>query len=207
MKTRHQWAVLAFLAGFAGMNAQVTETKSGNIFIGKAAGKNETGNNSLYIDNTNSRTPLIWGSFNPNNRQVKLNGKTGIGDVKSFPVNNPLYANYKLFVTGGILTDEMRVKLSSGGTWPDYVFTKEYQLPTLEQVEAHINEKGHLINVPSAAEVESDGINVADMVTVQQEKIEELTLYVIAQNNINKQQATEIAELKAMVKALTEKTK
>lgn len=205
MKKIYHCAAITFFIGTVTANAQITETKNGNIFIGKATGKNETGSNQLYVDNTNSRTPLIWGNFNQNNRQVKLNGRTGIGDVKSFPTDNPLYANYKLFVTGGILTDELRVKLSSGGTWPDYVFKEGYQLPTLEQVEGHIRENGHLMNVPPAQAIEADGINIGNMVTIQQEKIEELTLYIIAQNNVNKQQAAEIAELKTMIKALAEK--
>jgi hypothetical protein len=45
----------------------------------------------------------------------------------------------------------------------------------LQQVEQHIQEKGYLPNMPSAAEVEKDGIAMADMITRQQEKIEELT--------------------------------
>lgn len=51
---------------------------------------------------------------------------------------------------------------------------------SLHQVEQHIQEKGYLPNMPSAAEVEKDGIAMADMITRQQEKIEELTLYIIA---------------------------
>lgn len=36
---------------------------SGNIFLGYQAGYNETGNNKLYIENSNSATPLIGGDF------------------------------------------------------------------------------------------------------------------------------------------------
>ena len=49
----------------------------------------------------------------------------------------------------------------------------------LQEVEQHIQEKGHLPNMPSAAEVEKDGIAVGDIIKRQQEKIEELTLYLI----------------------------
>ena len=59
---------------------------------------------------------MIWGDFAAS--QLKLNGKVGIGAVGVYPTN-PLYTNYKLFVTGGILTDEIRVKLSASGTWAD----------------------------------------------------------------------------------------
>ncbi len=47
-------------------------TGSGNIFIGTEAGANETGSNKLYIDNTNTNTPLIGGDFQ--NNQVTING-------------------------------------------------------------------------------------------------------------------------------------
>lgn len=150
-----------------------------NVMIGKASGYYETGDNKLYIANTDTTTPLVWGDFAAS--QLKLNGKVGIGNVTTYPTN-ALYANYKLFVTGGILTDEVRVALSSAGTWADYVFAKDYDLKSISEVEKFIDENGHLPNVPSAAQVKEEGINVADMARIQQEKIEELMLYIIQQN-------------------------
>ncbi len=85
---------------------------------------------------------------------------------------------YRLFVQGGILTDELLVQTG----WADYVFRKNYALPTLFDVEKHIAEKGHLPNVPSEKEVEENGLNVGKMAVTQQEKIEELFLYVIQLN-------------------------
>jgi len=55
----------------AGRGTQ-THNKSGNIFIGYQAGYNEVGDNKLYIENSNSATPLIWGDFSTND--VKING-------------------------------------------------------------------------------------------------------------------------------------
>ena len=52
-------------------------TGSGNVFLGFGSGENETGSNLLYIDNTNTSTPLIWGDFNSN--LVQVNGDLGIG--------------------------------------------------------------------------------------------------------------------------------
>lgn len=112
--------------------------------------------------------------------KIQTDGKVGIG-VKYFPTAE--YAsNYKLFVTGGILTDELRVFLSSSDSWPDYVFARDYDLKPLSEVEKFIDENGHLPNVPSATQVKEEGINVADMTRIQQEKIEELMLYIIQQN-------------------------
>lgn len=166
-----------------------------NVMIGHQSGQNETGSNKLYISNSNTTTPLIWGDFAAS--QLKLNGKVGVGNVSAFPTNT-LYDNYKLFVTGGILTDEIRVALSASGNWPDYVFAKNYKLQPLCELESFIKNNGHLPNVLSAKEVKADGINVGEMARIQQEKIEELTLYLIQQNK-------EIEELKAQVKTILSK--
>ncbi|MGX1931319.1 hypothetical protein [Flagellimonas sp. 2504JD4-2] len=82
---------------------------------------------------------------------------------------------YKLAVNGSIRAKEVKVETN----WADYVFEADYDLPTLEEVEKHIQEKGHLINIPSAKEVEENGIQLGEMNKLLLEKIEELTLYVI----------------------------
>uniref|UniRef100_A0A6H1ZTI9 Putative tail protein n=1 Tax=viral metagenome TaxID=1070528 RepID=A0A6H1ZTI9_9ZZZZ len=56
-----------------------SSTGSGNIFIGYQAGYNETGSNKLYIDNSNTTAPLIYGDFDGN--IVTINGNVGIGTV------------------------------------------------------------------------------------------------------------------------------
>ncbi|OFX58342.1 MAG: hypothetical protein A2046_14820 [Bacteroidetes bacterium GWA2_30_7] len=45
---------------------------SGNLFLGYTAGYNELGSGKLYIDNSNTSTPLIYGDFSTNN--VIVNG-------------------------------------------------------------------------------------------------------------------------------------
>jgi hypothetical protein len=64
-------------------------------------------------------------------------------------------------------------------TWPDYVFSKEYELKPLSEVAQFIEAKGHLPNIPSEKEILEKGINVSEMQQLQMEKIEELTLYLI----------------------------
>ncbi len=80
---------------------------------------------------------------------------------------------------GKIFAKEVEVKTN---VWADYVFDKDYNLKSLAEVEKYITEKGHLPNIPSAAEVIEKGINVAEMDVKLLEKIEELTLYTIEQN-------------------------
>jgi hypothetical protein len=165
---------------FLGTSTGKFTNGAGNVFLGSfAGGTTVLESNKLFIDNTNTATPLIWGDFA--NDLLKMNGKVGIGAVTTFPTlaGTVNVSNYKLFVTGGILTDEVRVNLSAGGTWADYVFSKDYKLPTLQEVEKQIQTKGHLANVPSANEIKENGIALGEMAKIQQEKIEELTLYII----------------------------
>ncbi len=63
-----------FLGNDAGYNVV---TGAGNLFLGYQAGYNETGSNKLYIDNSNTSSPLIWGDFSTN--VVNFNGNVGIG--------------------------------------------------------------------------------------------------------------------------------
>jgi hypothetical protein len=102
---------------------------------------------------------------------------------------------------GKIKAKEVEVKAN---VWADYVFKKEYQLRSLEDVEKHINEKGHLPNIPTAQEVLENGINVAEMNSKLLEKIEELTLYSIEQNKQLKFQAEEIKMLRKQSEELQE---
>ncbi|MFD2602541.1 hypothetical protein [Flavobacterium suzhouense] len=177
--------------GYAAGN---NNTGSNNVFIGKGAGTNSVGSDLLFIDNTSTSTPLIWGNFAAD--QLKLNGKVGIGGVTTFPATagSINVNNYKLFVNGGVLATEVRVATS----WADYVFEDTYPLLSLKEVECFIDKNGHLPNVPSAKQVETDGISIGEMAKIQQEKIEELTLYLI-------QQQKEIDELKAQMKQILAK--
>jgi hypothetical protein len=84
---------------------------------------------------------------------------------------------YKLNVGGKIIAEEVRVQLQT--SWPDYVFSKNYNLLPLENVAQFIADNNHLPNVPPAAEVEKSGISLGEMQGKLMEKIEELTLYLI----------------------------
>lgn len=86
---------------------------------------------------------------------------------------------FALAVGGKIISEEVNVQLQ--GDWPDYVFTTWYDLPSLKEVQEHIDEKGHLINVPSAIEVAENGIEIGEMNRLLVEKLEELTLYILEQ--------------------------
>ncbi|SNY94077.1 fibronectin type III domain-containing protein [Flagellimonas pacifica] len=110
------------------------------------------------------------------------------GSVASYTGNvaigtSSVPSGYKLAVDGHIRTREIRVDQD---TWPDYVFKEGYDLPTLKEVEKYIKEKGHLPNIPSAKEVETNGVELGEMNKLLLEKVEELTLYIIKQENSHK---------------------
>ncbi|KZS40255.1 hypothetical protein AWE51_04680 [Aquimarina aggregata] len=121
---------------------------------------------------------------------INKSGSVGIGtrDTKG----------YRLAVVGKVVAEEVKVALYN--TWPDYVFEENYELPTLKEVEIHIQEKGHLPNIPSAKKVEKEGIQLGEMNAKLLQKIEELTLYIIAQNKKTEQLQKEVALLKQKIK-------
>ncbi len=112
-------------------------------------------------------------------------------------------AGYKLRVQGKIIAEELRVQLT--GTWPDYVFAKDYKLPSLESLEQYIANNQHLPNVPAAAEVEKSGIAIGEMQTKMMEKIEELTLYILEMNKKNEGMATKMELMQKEIERLKKK--
>lgn len=173
-------------AGFSGTAGD------GNVFLGNNAGSTEMGSNKLYIANSNTANPLIKGDFTAN--QLVFNGKVGVS-TSTFPtsVGGANVSTYTLFVKGGILTEEVRIRTG----WADYVFQPGYQLRDLGSVEKYIKENGHLPNVPSAKTVEDQGLSLGEIAKIQQEKIEELTLHLIEINKKLTAQEEEITKLKA----------
>ena len=240
--------------GYSAGRGASGNNKSGNIFIGHKAGYSESGSNKLYIHNSESSTPLIYGDFS--SLKLGFNAQTGIGTtnpIGNFQVHDPdshhnvmyltpmsntgdsssiffaedddaetgmywMYdgygnrmelrgktsygsfgphilikrnsgdiaiggenfaAGYKLSIEGKVICEEVRVSLNED--WPDYVFGDDYSLLPITALEKHINEKGHLPNIPAAEEIQSSGIELGEMQRLMMEKIEELSLYIIQQ--------------------------
>ncbi len=106
--------------------------------------------------------------------RLTADGKAQIGDVST--ASN----DYKLFVEKGILTEEILVE--STNDWPDYVFENDYKIKTLKEVESFIKTNGHLPNTPNAKDIAENGLRLKETTFNQQEKIEELFLYIIEMN-------------------------
>ncbi len=105
-----------------------------------------------------------------NNGMVRINNSLQIG-TRNIPTG------YNLSVDGKIICNELKVRLSNA--WPDYVFEKNYELKSIDELDQFIKQNKHLPNIPSAKEVEANGIDIGEMNRKLIEKVEELTLYVI----------------------------
>jgi len=100
---------------------------------------------------------------------------------------------YVAAINGKLIATEVRVALQS--SWPDYVFGNDYSLMSIQQLEENIKANNHLPGLPSACEVEENGIHLGEMQTKIVEKLEESHLYII-------QLQKQIDELKAQVNEL-----
>lgn len=129
---------------------------------------------------------------------------TNVGSEPTFTINNGTghaliaYSNagakiLQLEDNGMMRARQIKVDEVS---WPDYVFDNTYKLPKLKDVAKFIDKNHHLPGVPSASEIESDGLNLGDMQKIQMQKIEELTLYLIEMEKRIEVLEKENAELK-----------
>ena len=84
---------------------------------------------------------------------------------------------YKMAIDGQLIVEEVRVELSD--SWPDYVFSRDYDLPTIQEIQEYIRKNRHLPNIPPASEVEANGIALGEMSKLILEKIEESTRYIL----------------------------
>lgn len=122
---------------------------------------------------------------------VTNEGNVGIGATDT--------KGYKLAVNGsGAFT---RVVVKAYNNWPDFVFHKDYELPTLQQVEQYVTEHQHLPGIPSAGEVAAAGVDLGDMNQKLLQKIEEQMLYIIEMNKKVELLTNEVKDLKEKVAA------
>ncbi len=104
-----------------------------------------------------------------------------------------LPSGYSFSVNGSAIATSVTVKLNSA--WPDYVFKKDYQLPSLQEVKAYIDQNQHLPEIPSEQQIAKEGLNLGEMNKLLMKKVEELTLYLIEKDKEKEEQAAINREL------------
>jgi hypothetical protein len=130
----------------------------------------------LYLQNEGGNVSIGDPTFFNSSHRLGVEGNLVVtGAIRIGTTVGP--GGYKLAVDGKAICTELLVRLVPN--WPDYVFSKDYKLPELNDVENFINKNNHLPGIPSAKTIEANGMNVGEMQKLQMEKIEELTLYII----------------------------
>lgn len=150
-------------------------------------------NGVSVLNSTGVRAVRLWTDTNNSylysgvtgQASLILNNTGNVGIGTTTPQN-------KLDVNGTIHSKEVKVDLTG---WPDYVFEKSYKLTPLSELKSYLDTNKHLPEIPSASEVEQHGLKLGEMNALLVKKIEELTLYLI-------QQQEQINALKEEIKSL-----
>jgi hypothetical protein len=126
--------------------------------------------NYLYIGGVGGVEPSK-GAIN-----VDGSGHVGIGTVNT--------SSFNFSVNGTAVFDQVNVQVFSSNNpnpspWADYVFDKDYQLPSIYSVADYIKANNHLPGIPTTAEVKKNGLDLGATQAKLLEKIEQLTLYSI----------------------------
>ena len=158
----------------SGSSYQVLGLVASTSYNFKVSAIDAAGNESAHSDNVSVTTNAASGEgpttvWTESGSTVSYLGEVAVG-TSSVP------SGYTFAVNGKIRTREIRVDQD---VWPDYVFEKDYDLLTLEEIQKHIEDKGHLPNIPSATEVRKNGVQLGEMSNLLLVKIEELTLHII----------------------------
>lgn len=141
------------------------------------------GSLGIFIDKDNNNSSAYFSI-------LKNSSWYGGGVVQLFKVSNAgdgyfkeslsigtasINQDYRLMVCGKIRAKAMRVDEG----WCDYVFEDDYKLLPLNEVEKYYQKNKHLPEIPSASEIESEGLDLGKIVALQMKKIEELTLHLV----------------------------
>ncbi|MES2275714.1 MAG: hypothetical protein V4592_06815 [Bacteroidota bacterium] len=167
---------------------------------GQALAGLKAGQLSAGLGGTLELQTLNWGSspFALTTKMTILgnSGYVGIGTTSP---------DEKLTVYGKIHSQEVKVDLSVPG--PDYVFEPTYKLITLPDLKTFVDKNHHLPEIPSAAEMAKNGLDLGDMNTKLLKKVEELTLYLIEKDKQVDEQKKQLTQQEARLQQIEEQLK
>lgn len=205
-----------YFAGNVGIGTSNPLTPLSVVGVATVTVNNATGDNSnllLYNNNAlnTSHDPrgTIWLD---NDGHLKIRSVTGYGtafrntsntsDIMTVTDNglsigtSTMPSGYSFAVNGSAIATSITVRQYP---WSDYVFKKDYRLPSLGEVKAYVELNHHLPEIPSEKEIATNGLNLGDMDKLLTKKVEELTLYLIEKDEKEKEQQSQIAELQTTV--------
>ena len=160
----------------------------------------------MHVRNTTASLPgLLVDQTMANTTGMQINMNNAAS--RAFVVRSGDSTHFQVMSNGLVFAREIEVKL---GAFPDYVFGKGYRLLTLPELKSFIGQHSRLPNMPSAQQVAEQGIGLGELARLQTEKIEELTLHIIALHERiealeNQNQA--LQALQAQINALSEQLK
>jgi hypothetical protein len=175
--------VSAFQAGnsfqkFSAGNAGGVNLAYGTSYMGFNAARTGSGSTASWIidgDNVHNGGGVIYGDLSGNIYFAPL-PSVGATQRTLSDLDIKSSITFKIANNGGVYAKSISVQTTG---WPDYVFKKNYKLPDLNYVKQYIDQNQHLPEIPSARQMEKDGMNVGEMNKLLLKKVEELTLYMI----------------------------
>ena len=165
------------------------------------------GNKTAFsIKNSNPLSQAIFVSNSVSGNYFSVMGSSAL-EIKfsdplasAFTIKNTQGEDvFRIYNDGKIWSTEVNVVVKEN--FPDYVFSPDYELMPIDSLACYVETEQHLPNVPTAEQVEENGMNVGEMQVKQMEKIEELTLYLI---QINERMKVLEEENKKLQQQLTE---
>ncbi len=169
----------------------VNNVNGGNAIIGAESGemlfvcKPNTGGGGGTLTNNDIRANIRM-RITGDGRMII--GPSYVADALTTP------GSYKLYVEGGILTEHVKVSVKNAADWSDFVFDEGYKMMPLPALKQYIQENKHLPSVPSTKEVMANGVDLQQMDARLLQKVEELTLHQIAQQEEIEQLKTALAK-------------
>jgi hypothetical protein len=96
------------------------------------------------------------------------------------------------------------IVVNSGGA--DFVFEPAYHLNSLAWLSKYINQNHHLPEIPSAKQMQAEGLNVGENQVKLLQKVEELTLYLIEKDKEIRKQSQQLKAQQKQIDLLINKS-
>ncbi|HTK21237.1 MAG TPA: hypothetical protein VL442_17060, partial [Mucilaginibacter sp.] len=153
-----------------------------------------------YLQGGGYYAPL---SFKPDGNVVLVSNRNAFGGNVLIGKTSQTNTAYKLDINGSARANEIVVNT----TGADFVFDKKYTLPKLSDVKAYVDQNHHLPEIPSAKEMQANGMSVGEINTKLLQKVEELTLYLIEKDKQDKEKDVKFAQQQKQIDELKEQLK